>query len=84
MKILIWKSYGEIVVYDISTPEKFELKLLDIISCLDGWGLDEDITTVKKYMEQTKYSLAFDWLRDAIDPSYDLDQFEHLEISALK
>lgn len=50
MKIFIWKSYGEIDVYAAETVEQLTSILDTVISCLDGWDLDDHITKVREFI----------------------------------
>lgn len=89
MNILIWKGYGEIDAYDISTPEKFKSVIETMIDCVDGWGIDNEVNVVKKHIEKHPDDLkeirrAFNTLKNAINPAYDNDNFESLFISELK
>jgi hypothetical protein len=52
MKILIWKSHGDIRVYDVSTPDKLRAQIEDAIDCLDGWGLEKEVELLQKHIEK--------------------------------
>lgn len=89
MKVLIWKSYGDIRVYDVDTSEKLAKTIEHLISCLSNWGLEEDIEIVRKKIadangEYKVIARAFQWLVDAINPGYDNDVFEYLELTKLE
>lgn len=88
MKVLIWKSYGDIEVYDASTTDKLAEHIETIISCLDNWGMEEDIEIVRKKVAAARdYQMmvrAYRWLVDAINPGHDVDNFEYLELTELK
>jgi hypothetical protein len=87
MKILIWKSYGDIRVYDVSTPEKLKVQIENAIECLDGWGLEKEIILVEKHIEKypdnlTELMKAFNTIRNAINPGSE-DMFEQFYIDDL-
>jgi hypothetical protein len=83
MDILIWKSHGDICVYDVSTPEKLKAHLDTAIYCVQGWGLDEKIAAVQKHINMypddlNKLRQAFNTLRAAVwndDPSEMFEEF---------
>ena len=52
MRVLVWQSYGEIDVYDISTIEQILAISQDVISCLDGWGVEEQIQEHKDEVKE--------------------------------
>lgn len=89
MKILVWKSYGDIRVYDVSTYEKLLGQIEKIIKCIDGWGMEEDVAVVRKKIEDhpddyKQLVNAFGWLSDAINPASDNDAFEYLSIQEME
>ena len=89
MKVLVWKAYGEIDVFDVSTYEKFHAVLETIMETIEGWGYEEDITKVRNHITKspgnmTALNRAFNYLWDVINPSYDNDNFEQLEIKELQ
>ena len=43
MKVLIWREYGDIEVYGMSTVEQALKISNDVVSCIDGWGAEEQI-----------------------------------------
>jgi hypothetical protein len=43
MKVLVWREYGDIEVYEMSTVEQALKISEDVISCMDGWGVEEQI-----------------------------------------
>ena len=58
MKILIWKSHGDIRVYDVSTPEKLKAQIEDAIDCLEDWGLEKQIELVQRHIEKHPDNIA--------------------------
>jgi hypothetical protein len=58
MKILIWKSHGDIRVYDVSTPDKLRAQIEDAIDCLEGWGLENTVKMVQTHIERHPDDLA--------------------------
>ena len=43
MKVLVWKSYGDIGVYCIDTNEQLSRMVQMMIDCVDGWGLEAEV-----------------------------------------
>lgn len=89
MKVLVWKAYGEIDVYDVSTYEKFHAVLETIMETIEGWGCEEDIAKVRNHISKgprsmTTLNRAFNYMWDVINPAYDNDSFEQLEIKELQ
>jgi hypothetical protein len=81
MKILIWKSHGNIRVYDVSTPEKLRSQIEDAIDCLEGWGLENTVKMVQTHIEKYPDNLveltrAFNTISSAIgDGDHTFEQF---------
>ena len=89
MKVLVWKAYGEIDVFDVSTYEKFHAVLEMIFDTIEGWGYEEDITKVRNHISKgprsmTTLNRAFNYMWDVINPARDNDNFEFLEIKDVK
>ncbi len=87
MKILIWKSHGDISVYDVSTPEKLKAQIEDAIGCLDGWGLEKKLQLVQTHIEKHPDNLveltrAFNTIKNAVGNGDDM--FEEFYIGDLK
>lgn len=87
MKVLVWKSYGNIDVYDVSTPEKLREQIVTIIGCLDGYGLEKNIKLVQDHIEKhpddhTELRRAFNTIKNSV--GYDDDNFEYLFLTDLK
>lgn len=52
MEVFVWKGYGEINIYDVSNFEKAKSVVLNILNCMEDWGvLDEDFISLLKYAE---------------------------------
>ena len=53
MKIFIWKSYGDIKVYDISTPEKYSEVLEDIKKIIQqlGESIPENLKSITDVLD---------------------------------
>ena len=88
MKILIWKSNGDIRVYDVSTPEKLKAQIEDAIECVDKWGLEKKVQLVQKHIEKYPDNLveltrAFNTIKNAVEDSDD-SIFEQFYIGDLK
>ena len=88
MKILIWKSHGDICVYDVSTPEKLKAQIDTAIYCIQGWGLDAEVNAVQKHINKypddlNKLTQAFNTLRSAIGPGTE-DMFEEFFMDVLQ
>lgn len=87
MDILIWKSHGDICVYDVSTPEKLKAQIEIAIECLQGWGLEEKIAVVQEHIDKHPDNLyelrhAFRALARAIGE--DSDAFEAFHLDTLQ
>jgi len=87
MDILIWKSHGDICVYDVSTPEKLKAQIEMAIACVQGWHIDEKIAVVQEHINKhpdNSYELrrAFRTLTRAIGD--DSDAFEAFYMDALQ
>ena len=87
MKVMVWKSYGDISVYDVSTPEKLIEQISNIIACVEDWGLDKKIKLVKDHIEKHPEDMvelrrAFNTIKNAIGTGD--DNFEDLFITDLK
>jgi hypothetical protein len=88
MKVLVWKSHGDISVYDVSTPEKLISRIQDIIVCVDGWGLEKQTELVEghvaKYPEDIKeLTRAFNTIKNAVNPGSH-EMFEDLFITSVE
>lgn len=89
MKILIWEAYGEVDVFDISTPEKSLAVINDIIACLEHWGFDNTIARCEKMIDEDGDNMktlyrVISILTNAIQPHCSIDSFERLYITELK
>ena len=73
MRVLVWKSYGDIKVYAAETPTQM-IDIIDtMIACVDGWDLDKSIKLVRghiaKYPENmVELRKAFNTMRNAVCP----------------
>ena len=88
MKILIWKSHGDIRVYDVSTPEKLKAQIEDAIACVQDWGLDKTIELVQNHIEKhpddiKELTRAFNTIKIAVDPGSH-EMFEDFYIGVLE
>lgn len=86
-KILVWQSYGDITLYDVTEQEKFKKVIIEILDCLGNWGIEDFI---EKYRVETRKAPyypdlvnIFDIIVDQIDPGSDTDGFEKLFITKL-
>jgi hypothetical protein len=89
MKVLVWRSHGEIDVYAADTAEQIEAINCLIIECAENYGIDEDIDLATKHMDKHKGNRAemiraFNTLRNAVGPSYDNDAFEDIFLTDLQ
>lgn len=87
MQVLVWKSYGDISVHDVSTPEKFKNQIFDMIDCVGGWGIEKEIELVESHIEKHPEDMkelrrAFNTLVNAIGEG--ADNFEDIFITELK
>jgi citrate lyase beta subunit len=88
MNILIWKSHGDIRVYDVSTPDKLKAQIEDTLSCIQDWGMDKTIGLVQKHIEKhpddiKELTRAFNIIKDAVDPGSH-EMFEDFYITVLE
>lgn len=42
-RIVIWKSYGDVVVYEADTAPQLRGIINQICECLDGWGYEDTV-----------------------------------------
>ena len=52
MIVVIWKSYGDIEVYEADTTENLRNIVKMIINSLEHYGLDEEIKKVKDHLQK--------------------------------
>jgi len=88
MKILVWKSYGCINVYAAETAEQLEGIVNTIISCLDGWCLEDEIKLatdhIAKHKGDRKEILrAFNTVRNAVECT-DHESFEDIFLTTVQ
>lgn len=58
MDVFVWKSYGEIRVYDVSSFEKCKRVLDDVVSVMIGWGsYCENLESFMNYVRDTSKEL---------------------------
>lgn len=82
MDIFVWKSYGDISVYDVSSFEKCKRVLGEITSVMEGWGncckdlesfmgyvrdTSKELTTLNQIRGMINYIKASGWWQDADD-----------------
>lgn len=85
MKIVVWKSYGSIKVYEAQTAQQLESIVRTMISCLEHWGLEKTIDIVEKHLEKhvgnrEEMVRAFNTIRNQVVES-NTDQFEDIFIT---
>lgn len=73
MKVLIWKSYGDIKVYAAETPAQMIGIIKTMVDCVDGWDLDTECELVKERIEKHPDNIkalleAYSIMRDAVCP----------------
>jgi hypothetical protein len=81
MKVLVWKSYGDIKVYAAETAEQLEGIIDTMMCCIEGWGEDKKIAMVKAHIEKHKgdhkeMMRAFNTIKNATGEGS--DQFEDI------
>lgn len=54
MKVLVWKSYGDIKVYAAETAEQLEGIVNTMIACVEKWDIDAEIKMVTDHMVKHK------------------------------
>lgn len=89
MKVVIWKSYGEIGVYEAETPTQLWRIVVLIMTCLKNYGLEKECCNIMHAHENFPDSYpsarsAFFVLKDTLTQSRDDDNFEHLELTYTK
>jgi hypothetical protein len=87
MKVLVWCSYGNTSVYDISTPEKFKSVIEKIISAVSDWEI-EAVPRIEQHIDKHKdnwdeIKRAFNTLRDNIAPGSH-ESCEEMSVTVLK
>lgn len=86
-KIFIWKSYGDIKVYDISTIEKYKAILNEILDICDDYGIENYDSICRKVDSATEYrelNSVTNILRNAFLYCNDDDTFQYLGVGELK
>jgi len=73
MKILVWKSYGDIKVYAAETPAQMVGIIETMIECVDGWDLDKKCELVQEHIvkypdDMVELKKAFNTMRNAVSP----------------
>lgn len=85
MDIVIWKSYGDISVYEADTPEKLAGIIRTVVSCIVGWKiLDKECTQAIRIVDELGHDLKSlrITLRDLIHAiGEDHENFEWLELT---
>jgi hypothetical protein len=54
MKVLVWKSYGDIKVYAAETAEQLEGIVNTMIACVEKWDIDAEIKMATDHMAKHK------------------------------
>ena len=54
MKVVVWKSYGDIKVYAAETAEQLEGIVTTMIACIQGWGEEGTIKLVTDHIAKHK------------------------------
>lgn len=68
MKIFVWKSYGSVKVYALSTVEQVCRVFHTLSDSVTGWGIDKEIIDLCADIEQSNsVSESIGVLRDLID-----------------
>ena len=85
MKVVVWKSYGDIKVYDAQTADQLECIVRTMISCLNNWCLEDTIAMVEKHLEKhlgdyVEMVRAFNTIRNKVVES-DHESFEDIFIA---
>jgi hypothetical protein len=73
MKILVWKSYGDINVYAAETPAQMISIIKTMIKCVDGWDLDDGCELARGHIAKYPDNMielrkAFNTMRNAVEP----------------
>lgn len=88
MKVVIWKSYGDIKVYAADSAEQLEGIVETMIACLDGWGLEDNIKLASEHIakhkgDRNEMVKAFNTIKDAIECT-DHESFENIFIDTVR
>jgi len=86
MKIVIWKSHGDIKVYAADTKEQLIALMHTIDSCFDHDRYDiKNLCSRLDKVENHKQAInLFHDLVELINPGYDNDNFESLDLDNLQ
>ena len=73
MKVLVWKSYGDIKVYAAETPAQMVCIIETMIGCVDGWGLQDKCEQVEAHIAKypddiVELKKAYNTMRNAVSP----------------
>jgi hypothetical protein len=87
MKVLVWKSHGDIKVYAAETAEQLEGIVSTMIACLDGWALESEIKLATEHIAKHKGDRkeilrAFNTIRNAVTDS-DHETFEDVFLTTV-
>ncbi len=87
MKIVVWKSYGDIKVYAAETAEQLEGIVETMIECLDGWGEEKTIEMVQKHIakhkgDRSEMVKAFNTIKNTV--GRDHENFEDIFIDTVR
>ena len=82
MKVLVWKSYGDIKVYAAETSTQLIAIIETMVECVNGWGLDEKCKIVREHIAKHPDDIkelieAFNTIRTAVAPG-EHEQFEDI------
>lgn len=86
-KIFIWKSYGDIEVYDISTIEKYKAVLNEILDICEDYCIEDCDSLCRKVEYATEYgelNSVTNILIDELLYSNDDNAFQYLGVGELK
>ena len=86
MKVLVWKSHGDIEVYCIDTNEQLSRVVQMMIDCVDGWGLEAEILKAKADLEvfpgcRPNLLRAYRIIRNAVTEGERHEAFEDIFIT---
>lgn len=87
MQVVVWKSYGDIEVYEAETCEQLIGIIEIMMKCVENWGMDETIALVRTHIEKHPTDIkeirrAFQTIKNQVE--HDNDDFEKIELVETK
>lgn len=72
MDIFIWRSYGDIEVFAMETPEQLLQLLKNILVCIETWDMEHQINKANLFIEQNELTVknirkTINYILDEVD-----------------